>query len=109
MTNKEKFLALVSKEKTNTLKELRARIKNREMLRESQKIAYKVLVRLEELGWTKIQFAEKMGVSVELVNKIVKGQENLTLKTLVKIQNVLDVPILATYNKSKKTREGIKH
>jgi len=52
MTNKERFLALVSKEKTDTVKKNKARIKNRTMLRESQHIAIKVLMKLYELGWT---------------------------------------------------------
>jgi hypothetical protein len=36
MTNKDKFLALVSNEKTNTLKGNKERIKNRVILLESQ-------------------------------------------------------------------------
>ena len=46
MKNKERFLSLVSKEKTNTLEKNRERIKNRAMLRESQQIAIKVLKKL---------------------------------------------------------------
>jgi len=97
MTNKEKFLKLVSDEQTDTLKNNRKRIANREMLRESQRIALKVLIRLDELGMTQKQLAEKMCVSPQQVNKIVKGQENLTLETIVKLQNLLDLPLLASY------------
>ena len=43
MSNIEKFTALVSSEKTNTIAKNRERIKNRAMLRESQNIALKVL------------------------------------------------------------------
>ena len=46
MTNKENFLALVSNDKTDTLERNRKRIKNRAMLRESQQIAIKVLIKL---------------------------------------------------------------
>jgi len=38
MTNKEKFLALVSKEETDTMKKNTERIKNRAALRESQQM-----------------------------------------------------------------------
>lgn len=59
MTNKEKFLQLVSDEDNNTLKEIKQRIKNRAMLRESQQIAIKVLMKLDELGWTQKDLAQK--------------------------------------------------
>ena len=52
MTNKEKFLQLVSGEDTKTIAEVKQRIKNRAMLRESQQIAIKVLMKLDESGWT---------------------------------------------------------
>jgi hypothetical protein len=47
MTNKERFLALVADEKTNTLAKNEARIKNRAMLRASQNIAWAVLNKLD--------------------------------------------------------------
>ena len=99
--NKEKFLALVSKEKTNTLEKNSDRIRNREMLRESQKIAIKVLKKLDEMGWSQKDLARELNVSPQHINKIVKGQENLTLETQIKLQTVLDIPILASYYDSK--------
>jgi len=101
MTNKEKFLALVSKEDTKTLQDTSKRIKNRAMLRESQKIALKVLTKLDELGWSQKVLAEKMEVSPQQISKIVSGKENLTIDTQVKLQNVLDIPILASYYEHK--------
>lgn len=97
MTNKEKFLTLVSGEDTKTIEQNTWRIKNRAMLRESQKIALKVLGKLDELGWTQRDLAEKMEVSPQQISKIVSGKENLTIDTQVKLQNVLDIPILASY------------
>lgn len=107
MTNKEKFLQLVSEEDTNTIAEVKQRIKNRAMLRESQQIAIKVLMKLDEPGWSQIRLAKEMGVTPQQVNKIVRGKENLTLDTQVKIQNILDIPILASYyeNKAQKLEE----
>ena len=49
MKNKEKFMQLVSNEKTNTLVKNKERVLNRQMLRESQQIALKVLNKLKEL------------------------------------------------------------
>ena len=96
-TNKEKFLAIVSKEKTKTLEKNKERIKNRAMLHESQQIAIKVLKKLEEKGWLQKDLANEMNVSPQQVNKIVKGQENLTLETQIKLQNILGIPVLASY------------
>jgi transcriptional regulator with XRE-family HTH domain len=101
MTNKEKFLTLVSGEDTKTIEQNTWRIKNRAMLRESQKIALKVLGKLDERGWTQRDLAEKMEVSPQQISKIVSGKENLTIDTQVKLQNVLDIPILASYYEQK--------
>lgn len=97
MTNKEKFKALVSGEKTNTIERNRERIKNRAYLRESQAIALKVLNKLDELGWTQKKLAKEMGVAPQQITKIVSGKENLTLQTQKALQRILDIPILATY------------
>jgi plasmid maintenance system antidote protein VapI len=96
MNNKEKFLNLVSEEQSNTLKNLKERKNNRAMLRESQSIAFKVLMRLETLKWTQKKLAEKLEVTPQQVSKIISGKENLTLETLVKLQAVLDIPLLVT-------------
>lgn len=109
MKNKEKFLKLVSGEKTDTLEKIRKRIANRDMVRESQRIAIKVLIRLDELGWTQKKLAEIMEVSPQQVNKIVKGNENLTLETIVKLQNMLNVPLLASYEVKNTPKTNIVH
>jgi ribosome-binding protein aMBF1 (putative translation factor) len=95
-TNKEKFLKLVSTKDTKTLRDIKTRIKNREVLRESQRIALKVLTKLDELNWSQKDLAHKMKVSPQQVNKIVSGKENLTLETLVKLQSVLDISLFAS-------------
>ncbi len=104
MSNIEKFKALVSSEKTNTVEKNRARIKNRAMLRESQNIALKVLDKLDEIGWSQRKLAIEMGVSPQQITKIVKGQENLTLETQIKLQNILNIPILASFYEVEETK-----
>ena len=94
MTNKEKFLALVADEKTNTLAKNEARIKNRAMLRASQNIAWAVLNKLDELNWTQKTLADKIEVTPQQIQKIVKGRENLTLETIVKLEIALNISIL---------------
>jgi ribosome-binding protein aMBF1 (putative translation factor) len=97
MTPKQKLQSLVSKEKTETLNKNKDRIKNREMLRESQQIAIKVLMKLDELGWAQKDLAREMQVSPQQITKIVSGKENLTIETQIKLQNILKIPILASF------------
>ena len=100
-TKKEIFKALVSDEKTNTVIRNKERIKNRARLRESQQIALKVLTKLDEPGWSQRRLAKEMEVSPQQITKIVRGTENLTLETQVKLQEILDIPVLATYYERK--------
>jgi len=107
MTKQKKFQRLVSQEKTDSIAKNRARIKNRKQLRESQAIALKVLDKLDELGWTQRKFATEMDVSPQQISKIVSGKENLTLATLIRLQDLLDIPVLATYfEKEQKTTQS---
>lgn len=103
MTNKEKFLHLISAEDSKTIAEVKQRIRNRAMLRESQHIAIKVLMKLDELGWAQKDLAKAMDVSPQQITKIVSGKENMTIETQIKLQNILDIPVLASYYETKKT------
>ncbi len=100
-TNREKFLALVSEVDNKTEEQNNWRIANRAWLRVSFDIAFDILERLDDLGWTQKALAQKMGVSPQYVNKMVRGSENFTLETLLKLQTILDMPILASYAKEK--------
>ena len=71
------------------------------MLRESQQIALKVLLKLDDLGWSQKDLAKEMEVTPQQISKIVSGKENLTIETQIKLQNILDIPILATYYERK--------
>lgn len=101
MTNKKKFLALVSGEDAKTITDVKHRIENRAMLRESQQIAIKVLMKLDALGWSQKDLAKEMKVSPQQISKIVSGKENLTIETQIKLQNILKIPVLASYYENK--------
>lgn len=101
MTNKEKFLKLVSEDDKKTIAEVKQRIKSRAILRESQQIAIKVLMKLDELGWSQKDLAKEMKVSPQQITKIVSGKENLTIETQIKLQNILNIPVLASYYENK--------
>lgn len=83
------------------------RIKHREMLRESRKIALKVLMKLDELGMKQRELAERMQVSPQQISKIVSGNENLTIETQIKLQNILNIPILASFYENQGVVESI--
>ena len=103
MTNKDKFNQLVSGEDNRTLADVNKRIKNRAMLRESQQIALKVLMKLDEFGWSQKDLAKAMEVTPQQITKIVSGKENLTIETQIKLQHILDIPVLASYYEIKMT------
>lgn len=103
MTNKEKFLELVSEVDSGTMECIKERIQNRAMLRESQQIALKVLMKLDDLGWSQKDLAKAMDVTPLTISKILSGKENLTIETQIKLQNTLDIPVLASYYENKMT------
>ena len=103
MTNKDKFNQLVSGEDNSTLADVKKRIKNRAMLRESQQIALKVLMKLDDFGWSQKDLAKAMEVTPQQITKIVSGKENLTIETQIKLQHILDIPVLASYYEKKMT------
>jgi len=105
MSNKANFLRLVSAEPTDTVVQNQSRIKNRAMLRASQEIALKVLAKLDEKSWTQKDLARALDVTPQQVSKIVSGKENLTLDTITKLQQVLDIALLVSY-REQQSRPG---
>ena len=102
MTNKENFLLLVSPANSETMEGIRFREENKAWLHESRRIAIKVLKALKNQGITQKDLANQMGVTPQYVNKLVKGKENFTLDTLIKLQNILNIPLLASYHEESK-------
>ncbi|MBC7721515.1 MAG: helix-turn-helix transcriptional regulator [Pedobacter sp.] len=95
--NKKKFLELVDRHDPSTMAEVKFRIDNRDMLRESQDMALKILTRLDELGWGQVDLAKEMEVAPQQITKILSGKTNFEIQTLLRLQNILDIPLLASY------------
>lgn len=57
-------------------------------------IAFTVLALLDKKGISKQELAAKMNVKPQYVSRIVKGKANLTLETLVKIEQALESTIV---------------
>lgn len=70
------------------------RVANKSWLRYSQHIAMLMLDKMEELHMTQKLLAEKMGCSQQYVSKILKGRENLSIETLCKIEDALQISLL---------------
>lgn len=69
---------------------------NRKWLGISSKVAVNVLEALRDKGLSQRDLAEKMQISAQQINKIVKGQQNLTLETICKLEEALDIPLIKT-------------
>jgi transcriptional regulator with XRE-family HTH domain len=52
-----------------------------------------IVARMDSLGWRKADLAQRLGVSRAFVTKLLGGNENITLATLVKVANVLGVKV----------------
>lgn len=71
----------------------------------SRDIALSVLYILKKKGISKVQFSEMMNVSATQVTKWLSGKENLTLKSICKMQKVLEQDLIVAKQcyKSKKS------
>ena len=72
------------------------RRKNKVWLRYSQHIAMMMLDKMEALHMSQKQLSELMGCSQQYVSKVLKGQENLSLETISKIEICLNIQIMPT-------------
>ena len=70
---------------------------NKSWLRYSQRVAMLMLDKMDDLGLTQSTLASRMGCSQQYISKILKGRENLSLETLCKIEDVLDLQLLPPY------------
>ncbi|WP_343658966.1 helix-turn-helix transcriptional regulator [Chryseobacterium sp.] len=103
MTSKEKYLKRIAGQETDAIKEAKERIDNRSWLRESKKLALKILIRLDELNWSQRILSVKLEVTPQYVNKLLKGNEKFGFDILVKLQDVLSMSIFADYEDKKET------
>lgn len=91
----EKLKAHASATPSRWREEAEYRLENKPWLRYSQMIAMKMLNRMETLGFTQKDLAVKMGCSQQYISKILRGRENLSLETLSKIEDALEINIVS--------------
>lgn len=89
-----RFEKLVSQEKSGWLEKAKWRENNHTWLEKSAWIAIKILKALKEQQLSQKDLAEKMQVSAQYVNKIVKGSENFSLETITKLERALNIQLI---------------
>ncbi len=75
-------------------KKAEERIANKPWLRYSQYVAMQMLNKMEEAGLNQKGLAEQMRCSQQYILKILKGQENLSIETICKIEKALNIELL---------------
>ena len=89
------FSDLVSKDSVSGFEAAARESKaNKAWLDTSFKIALLILARLKALGWKQTQLASAMNVSPQYISKIVRGKENLTIETIVALEQVLEIKLI---------------
>ena len=70
------------------------RLANKSWLRYSQHVAMLMLDKMEEIGLNQRGLAERLGCTQQYVSKILKGRENLSIETICKIEDALELELL---------------
>lgn len=94
MSNLEKLNKVLSNQKSTWEKDAKWREANEDWLSDSFKIAVLVLETLHSKNMTQKELADKMKVSPQFINKVVKGQENLSLETIAKLGKALGIRLI---------------
>jgi transcriptional regulator with XRE-family HTH domain len=92
--NLENFQKLVSNDQSGWLDKFLYYKANKSWLDKSAMVAVNVLDTLKTKGWSQKDLAQKMKVSAQQVNKILKGQQNLTFETISKLEGALDISLV---------------
>ncbi len=97
MKTKDEIIARLKKYPSDTpskwAETARWRKENRRWLRYSQQIALMMLNAMEKQHISQRQLAERMGCSQQYVSKLLKGQENLSIETITKIEDALSLTV----------------
>ena len=84
------------KAQSNYLKNAQFRIENKKWLSYSSNIALRIIGALEQQDhMTQKALAKMLDVTPQYINKILRGQENLSLATIAKIAEVLNVELIS--------------
>lgn len=86
--------SLVSNQPSGWREKAEFRKANRGWLKRSAEIAVRILSELRSKGISQAELARMMDVTPQQITKLVKGQENLTLETIGKIEVALNINLI---------------
>ena len=93
-----KTIDILNKYKSDTAgkwrEEAEYRRKNARWLRYSAMISLQVRDRMYEVGMTQVVLAEKLGCTQQHVSMLLKGKSNMTIETIAKLEEALDIDII---------------
>ncbi len=94
----DKINAIESQDLSGWSQDAKWRNENRDWLKKSIQIAIKILREIRRQkpinGMSQKTLAEAIGVTPQYINKVVKGQENMTLSTISRIEAVLGISLI---------------
>jgi len=88
----------MSKDRTKVIERIQARTKpeNKQFVRKNLEISYQISQLMKEKGWSQKDLAKKLDKTPSELSKILSGLHNITLKTLSKIEAVLNQEVITT-------------
>ena len=92
---KDRIKSYVLDEPSNWMEQADRYENNKEWMDKSALIAIKILSTLRSQSITQKTLADNIGVSPQYINKVVKGQENLSLETICKIEKSLGITLVS--------------
>lgn len=95
MSLHDKLKRISSSNKSNWVEDTGKELAKSGARLKARQIALRILHLLKEKNITQAELAQRMGVSRQQVTKIVKGQENITLETIDKVERALDTTLIA--------------
>ena len=92
-TNKKSLTA-----STSGAQEMKMEQNMRDWAQYSKSVAAAMSKRMSELGMTQQMLAERMNCTQQYISKVLKGQKNMSLETLCKIESALGIEFLKPLN-----------
>ena len=101
----DKLNQTISTKPSKWLEEADYRFENKAWLQKSQAIALRILRDIRAKGISQKDLAEKLNVSPQQVNRWVKGNENLSLETISKIECALGIELITILGTTEKSKD----
>lgn len=92
---KNKIKGLISEKPSTWIQDADFYEANKEWLDKSALIAVKILSALRNQSLSQKDLADKINVSPQYINKVLKGGENLSLATICKIEKSLSITLIS--------------